>query len=96
MLKLNILHLLHIIVRGLETKEFLQHLFSLVDYLLPLYQHEGKRRLMIAIGCTGGAHRSVAISQALFEHLQIIGYPANVTHRDIAIEEASWSFRREH
>ena len=79
-----------------ETKEFLQHLFPLVDYLLPLYQHEGKRRLMIAVGCTGGAHRSVAISQALFEHLQMVGYPVNVTHRDIAIEEASWSFRREH
>ncbi len=77
-----------------ETKVFLDHLFSMVDYLLPLYQHEGKRRLMIAIGCTGGAHRSVAISQALFDHLQYIGCPVNVTHRDIAIEEASWPFRR--
>lgn len=47
-----------------ETREFLGHLYELVDYLLPLYQREGKRRLMIAVGCTGGAHRSVAISEA--------------------------------
>ena len=48
-----------------ETRAFLAHLYAMVDYLIPLYQREGKRRLMIAIGCTGGAHRSVAISEAL-------------------------------
>ncbi|MBR1710231.1 MAG: RNase adapter RapZ [Clostridia bacterium] len=77
-----------------ETKTFLTHLFSLIDYLLPLYQNEGKRRLLVAIGCTGGAHRSVAISQALYEHLLPGDYPVNITHRDIAIEEASWPFQR--
>ena len=78
-----------------ETREFLSHLYELVDYLLPLYQREGKRRLMIAIGCTGGAHRSVAISEALGAHLRALGHPVSVSHRDITLEEASWPFRRE-
>ena len=79
-----------------ETREFLAHLYAMVDYLLPLYQREVKRRLMIAIGCTGGAHRSVAISEALGAHLRALGQPVSVSHRDIAQEEASWSFRRDH
>ena len=78
-----------------ETQEFLTHLYSLIDYLLPLYQKEGKRRLMIAIGCTGGAHRSVAISEALGAHLRQAGRTVTVTHRDIELEEASWPFRRD-
>ena len=77
-----------------ETTDFLTHLYGMVDYLIPLYQREGKRRLMIAVGCTGGAHRSVAISEALGAHLRQLGQTVNVTHRDIAIEEASWPFRR--
>lgn len=78
-----------------ETRAFLVHLYALVDYLIPLYQKEGKRRLMIAIGCTGGAHRSVAISEALGAHLRAMGQTVSVTHRDTALEEASWSFRRD-
>ena len=78
-----------------ETRAFLVHLYAMVDYLIPLYQREGKRRLMIAIGCTGGAHRSVAISEALCAHLRALGQTVNVTHRDIALEEASWPFRRD-
>ncbi|MBR4039256.1 MAG: RNase adapter RapZ [Clostridia bacterium] len=78
-----------------ETRAFLVHLYGLVDYLIPLYQKEGKRRLMIAIGCTGGAHRSVAISEALCAHLCALGQSAHVTHRDTALEEASWPFRRD-
>jgi len=78
-----------------ETRSFLSLLYAMVDYLIPLYQKEGKRRLMIAIGCTGGAHRSVAISEALGAHLRAIGQSASVFHRDIALEEASWPFRRD-
>lgn len=78
-----------------ETRAFLIHLYALIDYLIPLYQKEGKRRLMIAIGCTGGAHRSVAISEALGAHLRAMGQTASVTHRDVALEEASWPFRRD-
>ena len=77
-----------------ETRAFLSHLYQMVDYLIPLYQQEGKRRLMIAVGCTGGAHRSVAISEALGAHLRALGQAVNVYHRDISLEEASWPFRR--
>ena len=77
-----------------QTQEFLRRLYPLIEYLLPLYQHEGKRRLMIAIGCTGGAHRSVAIAEALCAHLRALGQTVSVVHRDIALEEASWPFRR--
>ena len=77
-----------------ETKAFLTHLYGMIDYLLPLYQKEGKRRLMIAVGCTGGAHRSVAISEALGEHLRALGVTVSVKHRDVAFEEAGWPFRR--
>ena len=78
-----------------ETQGFLDRLYDVVDYLIPFYQKEGKRRLMIAIGCTGGAHRSVAISEALGAHLRETGQTVNVTHRDIAHEKASWAFRRD-
>lgn len=78
-----------------ETRAFLVHLYAMVDYLIPLYQKEGKRRLMIAIGCTGGAHRSVAISEALGAHLRAMGQATSVTHRDVVLEEASWPFRRD-
>lgn len=77
-----------------ETRAFLSHLYQMIDYLIPLYQKEGKRRLMIAVGCTGGAHRSVAISEALGAHLRALGQPVSVSHRDISLEEASWPFRR--
>ena len=50
---------------------------------------------MIAIGCTGGAHRSVAISEALGAHLRERGQTVNVTHRDIEHEKASWAYRRD-
>ena len=78
-----------------ETQGFLDRLYDVVDYLIPLYHKEGKRRLMIAIGCTGGAHRSVAISEALGEHLRALGQPVSVSHRDIALEKAGWAFRRD-
>lgn len=66
-----------------QTKEFLNKLYDMVDFLLPLYAEEGKTQLTIAIGCTGGKHRSVAIAEALSEHLRG-GAPNVITvHRDI-------------
>ena len=79
-----------------ETQRFLGHLTAMIDYLIPLYQQEGKRRLMIAVGCTGGAHRSVVLSEALYTHLRALEIPVSITHRDIQTEEASWPFRRNH
>ena len=52
-----------------ETEAFLEHLFGTIDFVLPLYLAEGKSRLTIAIGCTGGRHRSVYVAARLAEHL---------------------------
>ena len=67
-----------------ETREFLGHLYELVDYLLPLYQREGKRRLMIAVGCTGGRHRSTAVAHHLATFIGEQGFPVSESHRDIS------------
>ncbi len=66
------------------TRSFLDKLYDMVDFLLPLYIKEGKGHLSIGIGCTGGKHRSVAIVQALYEHLTAKSgiYPVTV-HRDL-------------
>lgn len=66
-----------------ETREFENRLYALIDYLLPLYRNEGKSRLVIAIGCTGGKHRSVALAEALAQHLAEGGARVTVSHRDI-------------
>lgn len=66
-----------------ETKEFVTKLLDMIDYLVPLYEKEGKSQLVISIGCTGGHHRSVAIAQHLCDHLNENKVKADVTHRDI-------------
>jgi len=72
------------------TKAFIEKTLDLLLFLLPNYQNEGKRRLVVAIGCTGGAHRSVAISEALGERLRQAGYLTSVQHRDIEHEKENW------
>lgn len=66
-----------------ETKGFISRFTDMVDYLLPLYRREGKSQLVIAVGCTGGHHRSVALAQYMCNHLGEHGIRAGVTHRDI-------------
>ena len=66
-----------------QTKGFVTRLLDLLDYMIPLYWDEGKSQLVVAIGCTGGHHRSVTIAQLLYEHLIEKGYRASVNHRDI-------------
>jgi UPF0042 nucleotide-binding protein len=60
-----------------------EHLMSLLHFLLPLYDAEGKAYLTIGVGCTGGRHRSVAIANALAEELRSAGRDVNVEHRDV-------------
>lgn len=62
---------------------FLAKYFDLLDYLIPLYEKEGKAYLTIAVGCTGGQHRSVAIARRLYEHIQKAGREVAIAHRDI-------------
>lgn len=66
-----------------EAKELLSRLKGLLDYLVPLYIKEGKSQLVIAIGCTGGNHRSVAFAEALKEHFEASWDNVSVNHRDI-------------
>ena len=77
------------------TIDFVAKMEDLLAFLLPHYQEEGKHRLSIAIGCTGGAHRSVAIAERLGEFLRAKGYEATVTHRDLALEQAHWKSSQE-
>lgn len=62
---------------------YMTHLLGLLLPLLPRFQQEGKSYLTIAVGCTGGRHRSVAVAEQLAQALSEAGYAANVTHRDI-------------
>ncbi len=66
-----------------DTKIFLKKYLSLIDYLLPLYRKENKAYLTIAIGCTGGRHRSVVIARELFEHINSKKLEPGIIHRDI-------------
>jgi len=66
-----------------ETQEFLQRLQDLLAFTLPLYRREGKAYLTIAIGCTGGRHRSVALAEAIADFVRTQGFPCTVQHRDL-------------
>ena len=63
--------------------DFLKMLYEMVDYLLPLYAEEGKLSLNIAVGCTGGRHRSVAVAGALYDHLKKSSAKVTFTNRDM-------------
>ena len=73
------------------TQEFMRRYTELLDFLIPHYREEGKRRLVIAIGCTGGAHRSVAIAEAIGRYLREKGLPTEIDHRDLKLEQARWT-----
>lgn len=66
-----------------QTRDFMKHLEGLVGFLLPLYVEEGKTALVIGVGCTGGRHRSVAITRALADFIRQKGYQAAENHRDM-------------
>ena len=65
-----------------EYREFMRLLEQMLDFLLPAYRREGKSYLTIAVGCTGGRHRSVAITEDLQAHLAERQVAASLTHRD--------------
>lgn len=67
-----------------SSQKFAEKLFDMVDFLLPLYCNEGKSQLVVAVGCTGGKHRSVTFAQRLYEHLLGKGVRVRVQHRDIS------------
>jgi UPF0042 nucleotide-binding protein len=66
-----------------QTRQFLGQYLELLDYLIPLYEKEGKAYLTIGLGCTGGHHRSVVIAQAVYKHIAHPDRQVLITHRDI-------------
>ena len=71
------------VMKDEATKGFVTRLYDMVDYLLPLYKKEGKSELVVAIGCTGGKHRSVTIAENLGAYLASKGNKVVISHRDI-------------
>ncbi len=65
------------------TKEFLDRLLGMLEMLIPAYREEGKSYLSVAIGCTGGRHRSVAVAERLADRLRENGHRPRTTHRDL-------------
>jgi len=66
-----------------NCRPFLDKYLDLLSYLIPLYEKEGKSYLTLAVGCTGGKHRSIAIAGFLFEQLKKPGVRITISHRDI-------------
>lgn len=73
------------VMKWKETKVFLKDFYKLISFLIPQYQKEGKSQLTIAVGCTGGKHRSVTIINALADFLKKQKLLINVRHRDIRL-----------
>lgn len=65
-----------------ESQELLRRYEHMLEYALPLYVKEGKSQLMIAVGCTGGKHRSITFARKIGEFCQKLGYEPSVQHRD--------------
>ena len=67
-----------------EAQELLRRYENFLQYALPLYVKEGKSQLTIAVGCTGGKHRSITFARKIAEYCQTLGYAPGVQHRDAA------------
>ena len=65
-----------------EAQELLRRYENFLQYALPLYVKEGKSQLTIAVGCTGGKHRSITFARKLAEYCTSLGYEPGVQHRD--------------
>lgn len=72
-----------------EVTEFCDRLFEFISFVLPYYHRSGKRNLVVAIGCTGGMHRSVATAQIIAERFRAAGKQVFVEHRDLEYEKLS-------
>jgi len=71
------------VMKWQQSEEFLAKILGMLDFLLPYYKKEGKSALVIAVGCTGGRHRSVVFAEKIFAHLNCRGYLLSIKHRDI-------------
>jgi UPF0042 nucleotide-binding protein len=71
------------VLKNEETRTFLDRLYSLLEFALPLYEREGKSSLTLALGCTGGRHRSVVLVEELHRRLGRGKFRIHVKHRDL-------------
>jgi UPF0042 nucleotide-binding protein len=71
------------VLKSPEARAFMAKYTELIDFLIPLYEREGKTHLTIAVGCTGGRHRSVTIARALHDHIGKSRGGVELIHRDI-------------
>ena len=65
------------------TQTYKEKWFDMIDFLLPNYEREGKSQLVIAVGCTGGMHRSVCMAEEMYKHLKETGIDVTIEHRDL-------------
>jgi UPF0042 nucleotide-binding protein len=70
-------------LRDQETRAYLDRLYALLEFTLPLYEREGKSSLTLALGCTGGRHRSVVLVEELQKRLGDGDFRVHIKHRDI-------------
>ena len=77
------------------TQEFIERLDGMIDFLVPQYVKEGKSQLVIAVGCTGGMHRSVFIAKHIYERLSAKKYPVKLEHRDLMKNDVHEHVREE-
>ena len=68
-----------------KAREFRTKLLELIFFILPLMENEGRYRLTIAFGCTGGRHRSVAVAEAVHTALHQTEYPVTLEHRHLEL-----------
>ncbi len=66
-----------------QSQDYMDKLQNLIEFSLPLYSSEGKTALVIAVGCTGGHHRSVTIAKKIAEYVSQLGYQTSCVHRDL-------------
>jgi UPF0042 nucleotide-binding protein len=71
------------VLRDQETRAYLDRLYALLEFTLPLYEREGKSSLTLALGCTGGRHRSVVLVEELQKRLGDGDFRVHIKHRDI-------------
>ena len=74
-----------------ESQELLHRYEYMLEYALPLYVKEGKSQLMIAVGCTGGMHRSVALADEIGRRIMEKGYRVDIAHRDMLEERSRYT-----
>ncbi|MDR1822075.1 MAG: RNase adapter RapZ [Oscillospiraceae bacterium] len=72
------------VMQNADTQKYMEMLREMLAFLLPRYVKEGKRYLVVAIGCTGGHHRSVSVARAVAAHIESLGYTCDLAHRDAA------------